>query len=321
MDLSFILTIVGLLATFVFGFLSIDLFKRKKYPGKITFVKQSSIGLFDSFVKNFSEISIQFENNPIKDNLIYLKGCFINDGDIDIEGDKIEKPICIELPEKYSWKNCKITETTKNLVCNFSIINDNTVELNLGLFRKGEYIQIEALVEATHEIQNDENIFDLICFNHRISQTQKIAKINLLSETQIKKKKSKIKERIWSTLIQMLVPIAFSIVFFLFFKSAEIIYRTTENGKINEYKATPKRDGFVELKNIKTSQENLISILEFQDKTKYIPFIPNKTIWQKLKESWIIIPFCIAFMIIFGLTDYLEVRKSNKIYQILNKKE
>jgi hypothetical protein len=193
--------------------------------------------------------------------------------------------------------------------------------LNLGLFRKGEYIQIEALVEATHEIQNDENIFDLICFNHRISQTQKIAKINLLSETQIKKKKSKIKERIWSTLIQMLVPIAFSIVFFLFFKSAEIIYRTTENGKINEYKATPKRDGFVELKNIKTSQENLISILEFQDKTKYIPFIPNKTIWQKLKESWIIIPFCIAFMIIFGLTDYLEVRKSNKIYQILNKKE
>jgi hypothetical protein len=321
MDLSIILTIIGLLATFVFGFLSIDLFKRKRYPGKITFVKQSSIGLFDSFVKNFNEIAILFEDKPIKDNLIYIKGCFINDGDIDIEGEKIEKPICIELPEKYSWVNCKITDTTKNLLSDYNIANDKNVELKFGLFRKGEFIQIEALIQASHDINNDDNIFDLTKFTHRISQTQKITLTNLLSENQIKKKKGKIIQRIWSTAIQMILPFIFSIVLFVFLKSAEINYRSIENGKTIEYKATPKRDGIVELKDLQTDEEKSISIIDFQDKSKYLPFIPEKTLWQKLKESWFIIPAWLALIVIFGLLDYWEVRKSNKIYRILSNKE
>lgn len=321
MDISIILTIIGLLATFVFGFLSIDLFKRKRYPGKITFVKQSSIGLFDSFVKNFNEIAILFEDKPIKDNLIYIKGCFINDGDIDIEGEKIEKPICIELPEKYSWVNCKITDTTKNLFSDYKIANDKNVELKFGLFRKGEFIQIEALIQASHDINNDDNIFDLIKFTHRISQTQKITTTNLLSENQIKKKKGKIIQRIWSTAIQMVLPFILSIVLFVFIKSAEINYRSIENGKAVEYKATPKRDGIVELENILTDEEKSISITDFQDKSKYLPFIPEKTLWQKLKESLFIIPAWLVIILIFGLLDYWEVRKSNKIYGILNKKE
>lgn len=321
MDLSIILTIIGLIATFVFGFLSIDLFKRKRYPGKITFVKQSSIGLFDSFVKNFNEIAILFEDKPIKDNLIYIKGCFINDGDIDIEGEKIEKPICIELPEKYSWVNCKITDTTKNLFSNYKITNDKNVDLNFGLFRKGEFIQIEALIQASHEIDNDDNIFDQIKFTHRISQTQKITTTNLLSENQIKKRKGRIIQRIWYTAIQLLVPFVITIGLFIFLKSAGINYRSVENGKTIEYKATPKRDGIVKMKNLLTDKEKSISIAEFQDKSKYIPFIPDKTLWQQLKESWFIIPAWLALLLVFGLLDYWEVRKSNKIYRILSNKE
>lgn len=316
-----ILTIVGLIATFVFGFLSIDLFKRKQYPGKITFVKQSSIGLFDSFVKNFNEISILFEEKPIKDNLIYVKGCFINDGDIDIEGAKIEKPICIELPEKYSWVNCKITDTTQNLFSDYKIENEKNVFINFGLFRKGEFIQIEALIQASHDINNDDNIFDKIKFTHRISQTQKITTTNLLSESQIKKKKGKAIQAILSTAIQILIPFIIIIIFFIFFKSAEINYRSYEKGIINEYKANPKRDGVVELKNLLTDEVKTISIKNFQDKSKYLPFIPKKTIWQKLMESWYLVPFWLTAVTIIVLLDFWEVRKSNKIYQILNKKE
>src|SRR5690606_41800255 len=115
MDTSLLLTIIGLVATFVFGFLSINLFKKKRYPGRITFLKQSSISLFNSIVKNFNEIAILFENKPIKDNLIYIKGYFINDGEIDIEGEKIERPINISIPENYNWINCKITGTSPDL--------------------------------------------------------------------------------------------------------------------------------------------------------------------------------------------------------------
>ena len=321
MDISMVLTIMGLLATFVFGFLSIDLFKRKRYPGKVTFVKQSSIGLFDSFVKNFNQISILFEDKPIKDNLIYIKGCFINDGDIDIEGEKIEKPISIVLPEKYNWVNCKITDTTKNLKANYTITDAKNIELNFGLFRKREFIQIEALIEASDDIENDDNIFELLKFSHRISQTQKITKINLLSENQIKKKKGKIIQRIWSTAIQLFFPFLIAIFFFVFFKSAEINYRVIENGQTKEYKATAKRNGIVELSNICSNEEITIAITEFQNKDKYIPFIPEKTLWQKLMESWFVVPMWLALIIIFGFLDYWEVRKSNKIYRILNSKE
>ncbi|MDP1746094.1 MAG: hypothetical protein Q8L90_10980, partial [Bacteroidota bacterium] len=151
MDLSLILTILGLVATFAFGLLSIDLFKRKKYPGKITFVKQSNISLFNSIVKNFNEISILFDDKPIKENLIYIKGCFINDGDIDIEGSKIEKPISITLPAHYNWVNCKITKTSKDLTCNFHIKEQTVLEFDFGLFRKNEFYQIEALVEKNKD--------------------------------------------------------------------------------------------------------------------------------------------------------------------------
>lgn len=321
MDISIILTIIGLLATFVFGFLSIDLFKRTRYPGKVTFVKQSSIGLFDSFVKNFNEISILFENKPIKDNLIYIKGSFINDGDIDIEGEKIEKPICIELPEKYSWTNCQITETTKNLKCDYRIAGENIVELNFGLFRKGEFIQIEALIEASHEISEDDNIFELLKITHRISQTQKIVKTNLLSENQIKKKKGKILQRIWSIALQLFLPLIVSLALVVFFKSAVIKYKSVEHGKVVEYSATPKRDGIVELKNTTTGQELIVSIYEFQDKTKYVPYIPNISLWQKFMDSWYLIPIWFLLVVGLGLLDYWSVRKSNKIYQILNSKE
>lgn len=321
MDISIILTIIGLLATFIFGFLSIDLFKRKRYPGKITFVKQSSIGLFDSFVKNFNEISILFESKPIKDNLIYIKGSFINDGDIDIEGEKIEKPISIELPEKYSWVNCKITDATNNLVCDNEIWNDNIVGVKFGLFRKGEFIQIEALIEASHDVDNDDNIFDLVKFTHRISQTQKIATTNLLSENQLKKKKGKMIERIWSSTIQMLFPIILLILFYVFTKNAEINYRSIEAGNTVEFKAMAKRDGFIELKNLSTNDKTTISIADFQDKSKYLPFIPEKTLLQLLKESWIIIPIWLTIQFLLWLISYLEVRKSNKIYRVLTKKD
>ncbi len=57
-DLSTFLTILGVILTAIFGFLSIDLIKRKKNPGKLTLVKQSTLGLFNNIAKNFDEISI-----------------------------------------------------------------------------------------------------------------------------------------------------------------------------------------------------------------------------------------------------------------------
>ncbi|MGN0003375.1 MAG: hypothetical protein ACI35V_08070 [Sphingobacterium composti] len=269
-------------------------------------------------MKNFNEIAILFENKPIKDNLIYIKGCFINDGEIDIEGEKIERPINISIPENYNWINCKITGTSPDLKCSYEIKDSKNLQFDFGLFRKNEFYQIEAIIEATEEIEKHNNIFDELKFTHRISQTQKIFVTNLLSENEIKRKKGKIKSNLWVTGLQMLIPTILSIVFFVFLKSAELHYREVgNNNEITEYKVTPKRDNTIKLENTATGKEKNISIFELQDKNKYTPFIPSKTILQRILEGWYIFVFWIILVIFSIGFDYWELRKSNKIYDIL----
>lgn len=284
-------------------------------------MKQTSIGLFDSFVKNFNEISILFDNAPIRDNLIYVKGTFINDGDIDIEGERLESPVTIMLPAEYQWKNCKVTLRSDNLKCDISQTNSSQLQLEFGLFRKGEFVQIEALIEASHDVVDDANIFDKFSFSHRIPQTQQISSVAILTETQLKKKKGKIVERAWTIAAQILALIVVSIAFSYFLKSAEFNYASeNELGQREVFKATAKQEGKVEIENIVTGHETIIPISEFQDKSKYTPFIPEKTFWQKIKDLLYIAPIWIIIYVAFGLFDYWEVRKSNRIYRIIGKK-
>lgn len=64
-DLNFWIGISGVIATFVFGVLSIYLVKVRRYPGHLTFIQEQIIGLFDSIVKNFPQISITYDTKNI----------------------------------------------------------------------------------------------------------------------------------------------------------------------------------------------------------------------------------------------------------------
>lgn len=100
MDSSTILGIAGLAATIVLGGYSIYLvFRTQKYPGRITFVRESCIGLFDAVVRNLSELSIQYRDAPVGENLVLLKGCLLNTGTKDISPDMVEEPITATLPD------------------------------------------------------------------------------------------------------------------------------------------------------------------------------------------------------------------------------
>ena len=83
MDFNTIISIIGIIATLVFGILSIDLFKRKKYPGKITYVNIYFVNLLNSIANNFKDLQLFLKNQAINTNIIYIKGAFINNGDIE----------------------------------------------------------------------------------------------------------------------------------------------------------------------------------------------------------------------------------------------
>lgn len=85
MDFNFLLGIFGFIATLIFGVLSIYLYIRKRYPVSIVYIEEQAVGLFDSIVKNFPNITILHDNKVINESLVLLKGSIVNDGSADIK--------------------------------------------------------------------------------------------------------------------------------------------------------------------------------------------------------------------------------------------
>ncbi len=63
MDISNVLGALGLVATVIFGFLSVYIVLRRRYPGRITFVQQEALGLVDTIIKNFPQINLHYLKN------------------------------------------------------------------------------------------------------------------------------------------------------------------------------------------------------------------------------------------------------------------
>jgi len=317
MDLTIILSILGLAATVVFGFLSIDLFKKRKNPGKLTLVKQSSIGLFDNIAKNFEEISILYKGEAIKANVIYIKASIINDGYIDIDVNKVEKTLHLKLSSGLKWIKSKVTQVSPDLICSNEIKdNDSSLAFNFGLVRKKEFFQFEALIETENSHYDVDSIFDDINISHRIANTQKVNQISLLSEEQIVKKKKRIKNVLTTFGSQMLVLIVIMGIQMFYFKEAPIHYKSSE-GII--YKAEANSNKNIELENTLTGEELKISIDEFQKPGEYVPFIPDQTFWEKLERMVYMIPLLFILIGILMLMEYLDLQKSNRLYNIFSK--
>lgn len=319
MDISLLLTILGIIATIVFGFLSIDLFKRKRNPGKLTLIKHSALGLFNNIAKNFDEISIQYKGNSIQENVIYIKGSIINDGDLDIDGTSVERTVQLNLNEGLKWIKAKVTETSPELICETNI-QDNEVNLsfNFGLIRKKEFYQFEALVETQKQDQKAEDVFDNITISHRIANTQKIKKTTLLTEEQMTKKKKKMKSFAFNVGSQFIVVLLILIAQVFYFKSAPIQYI---DGNEIIYEATATSDMNIELKNLDTEEEEIISLKDFQQPNIYTPFVPNQTFLEKIKGVSYMLPILIVLLALVIGWEYMELRKSYKLYDIFSNSE
>lgn len=101
MSTSDIFTFIGIVITFIFGIWGIVVVVRRRYPGEITYVKESYIGLFDSIVKNLPELSVLYNDKPVGQGLVLVKGAILNTGSKDITESMIEKKISLTLPDEF----------------------------------------------------------------------------------------------------------------------------------------------------------------------------------------------------------------------------
>ncbi|MGY6648230.1 hypothetical protein [Wenyingzhuangia sp. IMCC45574] len=315
MDKSTLIGIVGILLTIVFGFLSIDLFKRKKYPGKITYVKLTLIDLLNNIANNFREIKLLHQDQPINKNIIYIKGAILNNGDIDINSKLTEKDISIKLPDKCKWLDIKPTEYSEGLSPKIKIDNLDTATFDFDLFRRNEFIQFEGLIESEDKFMASDVLENQLSFSHRIENTSKIQKKVLLSEKEIKKKK-KYATRTSILVLILIFFVSFTYIFNLFGIRAENIYYNEINNKNISYSATLENETVV-LKTVDNEDKLYISIEEFNN--RYKASSKKLTLWEKFKEQYWIIAVQIGLFIVSILWEVYEINNAKRLMKILNK--
>lgn len=182
------------------------------------------------------------------------------------------------------------------------------------MIRKKEFFQFEALIETTNPKLEAEDIYEYIEISHRIANTQKISTVSLLNEEQIRRKKKRIKSISLNFGTYLLIILVTVFLQIFYFKSAPIYYKDLYT---NIYKAKATSELNIELENIKTEDTKIISLKEFQT-NNYKPLIPNQTFWEKLSSAKYFIPFVIIIILSFVGLEYYDLRKSNKINDIIN---
>lgn len=317
MKFSDILTILGLILTVVFGIWGIVITIRKRYPGRITFVEQNAIGLFNSIIESFPEIKIQYNDLPISEQMIYLKASFINTGSIDLSTKESSHKLKIELPTDYKWINCKITDSSQNIQCTLSRTNSELC-FDFDLLRKNEFIQFEAFAEIKNTDRPASVFRKSLIFSHRIPNTAKADKQPYLDEEQIKDKKSEFKKNLIFTTIFLLLIIGFATYSYIK-KSSDIEYKYIANGKDYIVKVSAEGLDKIKIEDSEQDYENIISLEEFNRQNNLKASITVPTLWGYIKKTWFMLLY-VAMYTLFTLTEFSALYKDKKIKNILETK-
>lgn len=168
-DWSFWTTVVGTIATVVFGIWAILLAKKRAYPGEITFFHDRSIRLFDDITGSLPQVAVSYKGEPVNKNLTLIKGFLVNTGTKDITKEMVETSLTFELVDGYRW-----LEVSANFLSSLeerAKINDSkTVEFSLGLFRCYEFLRFVGLIE----VSEGKKWGGTIMTGHRIADTADI---------------------------------------------------------------------------------------------------------------------------------------------------
>ena len=319
MDLNNLIGIAGFLATIVFGWLSIGLYNRKKYPGKISYVKLAVVNLLNDIANNFKDIKLLHDNHPIKNNLVYLKGAFINNGDIDIKTSIGENSITLSLPSDYKWVDFTITSHSDDLDCKISQMPENKKKISFDIFKKDEFIIFEGLIDAPQKIESDS--FDsIVKFNHRIENTSKISVERILDAKSLRSK---------SFMRKMLgVYIAFGLLVgiwaLMMHDGSPLRYHHFTENVNTDYSASITQQNEIVLKETSNNffSNIFLEIFETPKKISKNEFCNSYKIsnYQQNSFNYLIVAELIMlalFAVLLFVPYYMQIRKTKRINKIL----
>ena len=166
MDLGLIITIVSTAFTLIFGIFAVYTFYFRRYPGEISCFYDEHINLHNSILKNLDDLKILYQGNEIGENMYLIKGVILNSGNKDITPSDVEQNLRLLLPTNGIWLDSKIISKSDDIKVELREENAS-LDLQLGLFRKSEYLYFEALADSPLINKPDKDLK----FEHRIADT------------------------------------------------------------------------------------------------------------------------------------------------------
>ena len=144
---------------------------------KIVHFSINSYDIGKGLSNEFPEFQLHFGGEGLADNVMVLKGGFMNTGRNDINALKGDADIKIILPEECRVKAVKVLPSTEDLIVTANKDKENTINFGISeLFKTNEYFKYTAIVETSGEI---EYLYDKLVFQHRILNTEKIRKAHI----------------------------------------------------------------------------------------------------------------------------------------------
>lgn len=314
MSTEMIWSVLGVSVSAIFGVVGVYLTIRSRYPGKITFINEQTIELFDAIGNSINDLTVTYGGQQVNENLVLLNGAFINSGKTDITQSMVEQPITLKLPDGYKWLTGSVVKS--NVVAELRKIDDETISISTGLFRCGEYVKFHALAQLPDNADGDSNSQKFkksIKFEHRITNTRNINETEVQS---ISSSKKNLKRRGLPFLLLFIMVAGMAV---------SIIYKGIPKTMVYPYLVS---ENLTEKVRVKTTSEETVEISsiesEFETEEKFTDFVTKINGSPSLDRSTGYISFfiMIGFQLLFvgGMLGFIvfDYTRNRRLLRIIN---
>ncbi|MDN5200166.1 hypothetical protein QQ008_02310 [Fulvivirgaceae bacterium BMA10] len=183
-----LLTIIGTASSIAFGIYAVFVHKNSKKKVSLYFQRNSCFCLFSNEVKRLN-IDFNYNKKPLSNSLILLNAEIVNNGQFDIDKNRIYQPLSINSNKNYKWLETTIIRSPNGASTKIEIEDDNNVLVRWDLLKRNESIEIESLAEVIEsdkgysEREKAIDFFHGLSFDFRITDLNTIKKDNIYQES------------------------------------------------------------------------------------------------------------------------------------------
>ncbi len=300
-------TIISIILSAIIAFF-IAKWQMKK--NKIVHFSINSYDIGKGLSNEFPEFQLHFGGEGLADNVMVLKGGFMNTGRNDINALKGDADIKIILPEECRVKAVKVLPSTEDLIVTANKDKENIINFGISeLFKTNEYFKYTAIVETSGEI---EYLYDKLDFQHRILNTEKIR------NTHIGQQINRIRRTMYKLMLPTYLILGLLLVFLSLYQKINFKICQESTGKEVKIYIDPHSNLYVnEGISVPFITGEIISQKELNEDYRIVPI--TKFRWNNVEFVTAIIIFLV--LVVFLCLHYYLFGSDSHIINVISKNE